>query len=244
MTSAMKPVVFRLPSAAEVASAAADEFYEKLEQILALKPEAHIVLTGGTVGIATLAAIGDHELAKSTNFSRVNFWWGDERYVASDSPDRNAGQARSALLRKIAIDESKIHEFPSTDAGLTLDAAAELFTEHVLAVAPEFDLVFMGMGPDGHICSLFPGKPTPPAGALVIAEHNSPKPPAERLSFTYEAINNAEEIWFLVAGSDKQEAVSVAFGDSPESLPVGRVRGTSKTVWFVDAGAANATWGC
>lgn len=240
----MKPVVFRLPSAAEVASAAADAFYEKLGQILAHKPEAHIVLTGGTVGIATLAAIGDHELAKSTNFSRVNFWWGDERYVASDSAERNAGQARSALLRKIAIDESKIHEFPSTDAGQTLDAAAELFTEHVLAVSPVFDLVFMGMGPDGHICSLFPGKPTPPAGALVIAEHNSPKPPPERLSFTYEAINNAEEIWFLVAGSDKQEAVSVAFGDSPESLPVGRVRGTSKTVWFVDAGAANATWGC
>lgn len=244
MTSEMKPVVFRLPSAAEVASAAADAFYEKLGQILAHKPEAHIVLTGGTVGIATLAAIGDHELAKSTNFSRVNFWWGDERYVASDSAERNAGQARSALLRKIAIDESKIHEFPSTDAGQTLDAAAELFTEHVLAVSPVFDLVFMGMGPDGHICSLFPGKPTPPAGALVIAEHNSPKPPPERLSFTYEAINNAEEIWFLVAGSDKQEAVSVAFGDSPESLPVGRVRGTSKTVWFVDAGAANATWGC
>lgn len=240
----MNPVVFRLPSAAEVASAAADAFYEKLGQILAHKPEAHIVLTGGTVGIATLAAIGDHELAKSTNFSRVNFWWGDERYVASDSAERNAGQARSALLRKIAIDESKIHEFPSTDAGQTLDAAAELFTEHVLAVSPVFDLVFMGMGPDGHICSLFPGKPTPPAGALVIAEHNSPKPPPERLSFTYEAINNAEEIWFLVAGSDKQEAVSVAFGDSPESLPVGRVRGTSKTVWFVDAGAANATWGC
>jgi len=244
MTSAIKPVVFRLPNAGEVASAAADAFYEKLGQILARKPEAHIVLTGGTVGIATLAAIGDHKLAKSTNFSRVNFWWGDERFVASDSPDRNAGQARLALLRKIAIDESKIHEFPSTDEGLTLDAATEVFTEHVLAVAPEFDLVFMGMGPDGHICSLFPGKPTPPAGVLVIAEHDSPKPPPERLSFTYEAINNAEEIWFLVAGSDKQEAVSVAFGESPESLPVGRVRGKSKTVWFVDSGAGNATWGC
>jgi 6-phosphogluconolactonase len=244
MTSAIQPVVFRLPNAGEVASAAADAFYEKLGQILARKPEAHIVLTGGTVGIATLAAIGDHELAKSTNFSRVNFWWGDERFVASDSPDRNAGQARLALLRKIAIDESKIHEFPSTDEGLTLDAAAEVFTEHVLAIAPEFDLVFMGMGPDGHICSLFPGKPTPPAGVLVIAEHDSPKPPPERLSFTYEAINNAEEIWFLVAGSDKQDAVSVAFGDSPESLPVGRVRGKSKTVWFVDSGAGNATWGC
>lgn len=244
MTAETKPVVFRLPNAAEVATAASDAFYLKLAQILAKKPEAHIVLTGGTVGIATLAAIGDHKLAKSTDFSRVNFWWGDERFVASGSPDRNAGQAKVALLNKISAVDSKIHEFPSTDDAQTLDQAAAAFVEHVRAVAPQFDLVFMGMGPDGHICSLFPGKPTPPAGALVIAEPDSPKPPAERLSFTYEAINNAEEIWFLVAGSDKQEAVSVAFGDSPELLPVGRVRGKSKTVWFVDDGAGNATWGC
>jgi len=244
MTSAAKPIVFRLPNAGEVAAVAADAFYEKLAGILAVKAEAHVVLTGGTVGIATLAAIGDHKLAKATDFSRVNFWWGDERFVASDSPDRNAGQARSALFKKIAVDESKIHEFPSSDSGLNLDEAAKVFTDHFLAVAPHFDVVFMGMGPDGHICSLFPGKPTPPTGIQVIAEHNSPKPPPERLSFTYEAINNADEIWFLVAGSDKQEAVAVAFGDSPEALPVGRVRGNSKTVWFVDDGAGSATWGC
>ena len=244
MVAPFKPVVYRLPTAGEVASAAADAFYKKLDEILATKPQAHVVLTGGTVGIATLAAIGDHELAKATNFSRVNFWWGDERFVASESPDRNSGQARAALLKKIAVDESKIHEFPSADEGLTLDAAARLFAEHFSAVAPQFDLVFMGMGPDGHICSLFPGKPTPPVGVSVIAEHNSPKPPPERLSFTYEAINTADEIWFLVAGSDKQEAVSVAFGDEPESLPVGRVHGKLKTVWFVDDGAGSATWGC
>lgn len=244
MTAEIKPVVFRLPNANDVALAASDAFYLKLEQILAEKPEAHIVLTGGTVGIATLAAIGDHKLAKLTNFSDVHFWWGDERFVASDSPDRNAGQARNALLRKINASEANIHEFPATDSGLTLDEAALSFAAHVELAAPEFDLVFMGMGPDGHICSLFPGKPTPPVGAQIIAEHNSPKPPPERLSFTYEAINNAEEIWFLVAGSDKQDAVSVAFGDSPESLPVGRVRGKSKTIWFVDDGAGSATWGC
>ena len=244
MMSSVQPIVYRLPNAGEVANAAADAFYEKLEKLFEVKPEVHVVLTGGTVGIATLAAIGDHELAKATDFSRVNFWWGDERFVASDSPDRNAGQAKSALLRKINVSQEKIHEFPSTDSDLTLDDAAEVFAEHFAAISPEFDIVFMGMGPDGHICSLFPGKPTPPAGTKVIAEHNSPKPPPERLSFTYEAINDASEVWFLVAGADKQDAVAVAFGDAPESLPVGRVHGKSKTIWFVDSGAGNATWGC
>ena len=100
------------------------------------------------------------------------------------------------------------------------------------------------MGPDGHINSLFPGKPAPAPGALVIAEHDSPKPPPQRLSFTYEAMNAADEIWFTVAGADKADAVSIAFGDDPTSLPVGRVRGVSKTVWFVDQTAGNTTWGC
>jgi len=244
MSTSNQPVVYRLPDANGVAQAAANAFYEKLAEVLRHKPEAHVMLTGGTVGIATLAAIGDHELASTAEFKRVNFWWGDERYVAADSPDRNAGQAQKALFSKISIDTTKIHEFPSTDSGLTLDEAAIQFANHVARVVPTFDIVFMGMGPDGHICSLFPGKQTPPAGLHIIAEHDSPKPPPERLSFTYEALNAADEIWFVVAGSDKQDAVSVAFGDSPQSLPVGRVRGKTKTVWFVDNAAGNATWGC
>jgi 6-phosphogluconolactonase len=78
----------------------------------------------------------------------------------------------------------------------------------------------------------------------IVAEHDSPKPPPQRLTFTYEAMNAADEIWFTVAGADKADAVNVAFGDDPTSLPVGRVHGVKRTVWFVDQTAGQTTWGC
>lgn len=240
----MSLLVNRFKDGQSVAKNAAEAFFVKLDEVLAAKAEASVAITGGTVGIATLAEIAAHQRAASFDFNRVNFWWGDERFVASDSDDRNAVQAHKALFSKISIDPSKLHPFPSADNGLTLDAAAAQFAAYVAEVQPHFDLVFLGMGPDGHINSLFPGKPAPAPGALVIAEHDSPKPPPQRLSFTYEAMNAADEIWFTVAGADKADAVSVAFGDDPTALPVGRVRGVSKTVWFVDQTAGNTTWGC
>ena len=196
----------------------------------------NIVLTGGTVGILTLAKLRDI----AVDYSKVHLWWGDERFVAKDSADRNELQARTALIDHIAIDASHLHPFPASDEGMDLDEAAVAFSEQVANV--KFDVLLLGIGPDGHIASLFPGKNA--KGSLVVAEHNSPKPPPQRLSLSYDVINCAREVWFTVAGADKQDAVAVAFGDNPESLPVGRVRGTDKTIWFVDATAGTKTWGC
>ena len=240
----MTVVVNRFKDGNSVARAVSEAFFVKMDEILANKPEAHVAITGGTVGISTLAEIAANERATTFDFNRVNFWWGDERFVASDSGDRNAVQAHNALFSKIKIDSNRLHPFPSADNELTLDDAAALFAGYVGEVNPHFDLVFLGMGPDGHINSLFPGKPMPAAGVQIIAEHDSPKPPPQRLSFTYEAMNAADEIWFTVAGADKADAVNVAFGDEPTSLPVGRVHGKVKTVWFVDQTAGTTTWGC
>lgn len=240
----MTTVVNRFKDGSSVARNAAEAFFVKMDEVLASKPQAHVAITGGTVGIATLAEIAENARAATFDFNRVNFWWGDERFVAATDGDRNSVQADKALFSKISIDASKLHPFPSADNGLTLDEAASQFAAYVATVRPHFDLVFLGMGPDGHINSLFPGKPTPAAGVQIIAEHDSPKPPPQRLSFTYEAMNAADEIWFTVAGADKAEAVNVAFGDEPTSLPVGRVHGRLRTVWFVDQTAGATTWGC
>ena len=240
----MSVLVNRFKDGQSVARNAAEAFFVKMDEVLANKSEANVAITGGTVGIATLAEIALNERAASFDFNRINFWWGDERFVASDSADRNSVQAHNALFSKIQIDPSKLHQFPSADNGLTLDEAAAQFAAYVEDVRPHFDLVFLGMGPDGHINSLFPGKPTPAPGVQIIAEHDSPKPPPQRLSFTYEVMNAADEIWFTVAGADKADAVNVAFGDDPTSLPVGRVHGRIKTVWFVDQTAGATTWGC
>jgi 6-phosphogluconolactonase len=240
----MSTIVNRFKDGSSVARNAAEAFFVKLDEVLSVKAEAQVAITGGTVGIATLAEIAANERAATFDFNRVNFWWGDERFVAATDADRNSLQAHKALFSKISIDASKLHPFPSADQGLSLDEAAEQFSEYVAELRPHFDLVFLGMGPDGHINSLFPGKPDPAAGVQIVAEHDSPKPPAQRLTFTYEAMNEADEIWFTVAGADKADAVNVAFGDDPSSLPVGRVHGKLRTVWFVDQTAGATTWGC
>jgi len=235
-------VVNRFKDAESLAKGAAEEFVTRLAQLLEELPEVHVQVTGGTIGIATLAAIADREDAHLLDWSRVHVWWGDERFVETDSPDRNSVQAHNAMLKKLP--KTNLHPFPASDEGMTLDEAANFFSAEVASLKPKFSIAFVGVGPDGHICSLFPGKPEVEPGVLVIAEHDSPKPPPQRLSFSYEAMNSVDEIWFVIAGADKQDAVSVAFGDNPKQLPVGRVQGKSKTVWFVDQSAGNKTWGC
>lgn len=237
-----KVVVNRFKDADSLARGAAEEFVTRLAELLSELPEVHIQLTGGTIGIATLAAIAEREDAHLLDWSRVHIWWGDERFVEAESSDRNAVQANKTMLSKLP--PASLHEFPASDEGMTLDEAANFFAAEVAAIKPHFSLALVGMGPDGHICSLFPGKPAIAAGVQVIAEHDSPKPPPQRLSFSYEAMNAVDEIWFVIAGADKQDAVSAAFGDEPESLPVGRIQGRIKTVWFVDQSAGNKTWGC
>ena len=232
----MRPIVNRFTDADAVATGAAEEVVARLTELLAEKDQVNLVVTGGTVGILTLAKLRD----LSMDWSNVHIWWGDERFVEKNSADRNELQAKNALLDHIAIASENLHPFPASDEGLTLDEAAEAFRSEVAGV--EFDVLLLGIGPDGHIASLFPGKNA--EGDLVVAEHDSPKPPPQRLSLSYAAINSANEVWFTVAGADKAGAVATAFGDDAESLPVGRVRGVQKTVWFVDATAGAATWGC
>ncbi|MBP6043580.1 MAG: 6-phosphogluconolactonase [Rhodoluna sp.] len=240
----MSRVVNRFKDGESLAKSAAEAFVTKLAVLISEKPLVNIMLTGGTIGIATLSAIAEREDAHLLDWSKVHIWWGDERFVAADSTDRNAVQARKAMLDRLPVTEANIHEFAANDGLITLDEAASLFAAELASIKPHFDMAFVGMGPDGHICSLFPGKNQPEQGALVIAEHYSPKPPPQRLSFSYEAMNAVDELWFVVAGADKSSAVATVFGDEPESLPAGRVRGVKKTIWFVDQTAATQTWGC
>jgi 6-phosphogluconolactonase len=236
--------VNRFKDASEVAAFAAEYFVTRLGKLLADKASVNVMLTGGTVGIATLAAIAEREDAHLLDWSRVHVWWGDERFVAASSADRNAVQARNALLGKIAIAESNIHEFPSADQGLDLDHAANLFSAEFQLLKPHFDLAFVGMGPDGHVCSLFPGHSLPAAGVMVIAEHDSPKPPPQRLSFSYEAMNSIDELLFVIAGADKSGAIRQVFDDQAEKLPAAMISGRQKTIWFIDQTAGAQTWGC
>ena len=238
-----RPIVNRFKDGASVAQAVAEDLFTFVKDGLADGKTLNLALTGGTVGIASLAASKAYPY-NELPLERLHIWWGDERFVASDSDDRNALQARKAWLDALNLPKSNIHEFPSTDSGMTAPAAAKAFENDFSTRGISFDLMLMGMGPDGHIASIFPGLTSFDRAGMVFAELDSPKPPKERLSFNYEVINSASQIWFTVAGADKAEAVNSVFSETLEQLPAARVQGKEKTVWYVDQTAGNLVWGC
>lgn len=176
---------------------------------------AHISLTGGTMGIAVLAGIAENPLRATVDWSKVHFWWSDERFVETGHADRNEQQAKDALLSQLDLPSGNLHIMGASDTFETPEAAAEAYTAELARYAPEgetgplFALTLLGMGPDGHIASLFPDREEIlDADGIAIAIHNSPKPPPTRVSLTLPVINYSERIWFLIAGSDKAGATS------------------------------------
>lgn len=237
--------VFSTPEA--TADALATAIVDTLADVLAAQSEAHLVLTGGTMGIKALESIAALPKTEELPWERVHIWWGDERWVAADSPDRNDKQADDALLTGLALRPENIHRMPSTDCGDDLDEAALSYGE-VLHRAegsskktPEFDILLLGIGPDGHIASLFPGRAQvydKQQGAVPV--YDSPKPPPERISMTLPTINRAKRIWLVAAGSNKATAVHLALrGLWFVDLPASGARGTIETRWFVDSEAAS-----
>jgi 6-phosphogluconolactonase len=227
-------VISNLAGANDVAKRAAKDLASELGRLLESQQCVTLVLTGGTVGIRVLSELAT--LFYGFDLSRLQIWWGDERFVESDSTDRNAVQAREALLSRVSIPEENIHEMPSIEDG-NLEAASEAFSEKFNSENPHFDIVLLGMGPDGHVASLFPNSMPIRHGNWVVSEPDSPKPPQQRISLSNEALSSARQVWFLVAGKDKAPAVSRVF--EGENLPATRVSGKELTKWYLDQEAAS-----
>jgi 6-phosphogluconolactonase len=248
-----EPVLHVHPDQEILAAAAARRLVGRLAIAQRERGEATVVLTGGTLGINTLKAIAAEPSRTDVDWSRVNFWWGDERFVAKNSPDRNELQARQALLDLVEVDESRVHPFGSADEYATPFEAADAYADELREAArleagdgaqmpvPTFDVLLLGVGPDAHIASLFPEM----AGIreeerTVVGVENSPKPPPERVSLTLPAINSAAEIWLVVAGDDKAGAVGLALaGAGPVQVPAAGPKGRQETLWMLDQAAAS-----
>lgn len=231
---------------AELTAAVGGRVIRTARRTLAAQASMNIVLTGGSVGIGVLAAINESPERDEIDWSRVHFWWGDERWLATGHAERNDQQARDALLSHLSIPAANLHPFPAADNGRELDAAAEHYAAELASAAdegqtlPHFDLLLLGVGPDGHIASLFPDRPElMDAPGPVVAVRNSPKPPPERLSLTLGAINSAERVWLVLAGGDKASALGLALaGASRYQVPAAAAEGRRRTVFFVDEDAA------
>ena len=229
-----------------LAGAVAARFITKSVDLINEFGEVTVVLTGGTMGSAVLEAINTSPARDTIDWSRVNVWWGDERWLPAGDPERNETQARDALLDHVALDAARVHPFAASDGPLDLDAAAAAYAAELSEHAgrggplPWFDITFLGVGPDGHVASLFPEKPgIRETDATVISVRNSPKPPPERLSLTLPVINSSARVWLVLAGPDKAAALGLTLaGASINEVPAAGVEGRRRTLFFVDAEAA------
>jgi 6-phosphogluconolactonase len=225
-----------LENPALLAMAAALEIAEEIKRLLEHKPRVRLVLTGGTLGIRILKDLR----ALKIPVAKLDVFFGDERFVPLDDSDRNEHQALEAWPELLA---ARLFRFPDSIGTLELarDEFDSLITRELgplARVEAMFDILILGMGPDGHVASLFPGHQHPEA--WIVAETDSPKPPAQRLSFSYQALNRSEKVWFLVSGEAKAAVTRSIFNDPACELPAAKITGRSATNWFLDQEVSRA----
>ena len=201
-----------------------------IEKGLKLKNAFHLVLTGGTLGTLISETLIKEFNADVDAFKGLHIWFSDERFVERTSIERNAFPFEGALLNK----NIQVHQGLASDQVASIEEAVN---DYALALENvDLDLNILGLGPDGHVASLFPGLADIDDRQSVCAITDSPKPPAIRLSFTMKQINSAQEVWIVAAGESKAEAVTkIIEGDL--SIPASYVRGNSHTRLIVDTEA-------
>lgn len=229
---------------AVLAAWVAERLLARVATLQAAGTSPHVALTGGTIADAMHREVARQHSRPGVahvDWRRVHLWWGDERWVPSESPDRNAGQAHHAMLASLPVPAEHVHEMAAADGSRTLAEGVSAYAEELAMHWPGvFDVVLLGVGPDGHVASLFPGsRQLDVTGDLVAAVTDSPKPPPERITLTLPALNRANDVWFLASGGEKAPAVAAAAASPETSLPAARVRGRVSTTWFLDAAAAS-----
>ncbi|MCG2798330.1 MAG: 6-phosphogluconolactonase [Cellulomonas sp.] len=247
----MNRQVVVLPDADALARSTASRLMLALIDSQSEHTPVHIALTGGGAGTATLAAAALDPLSELVDWSAVHLWWGDERFLPDGDPERNETSARRALLDPLGerLPAANVHPVPGPGPGVPdVEASADAYRDELAGwavpgeVLPRFDVLMLGVGPDAHVASLFPGLPGPVTDdALVVAVHGSPKPPPLRVSLTFPAIRSAQRVWLVAAGAEKADAVAAALraDADPAQVPAAGAVGRSSTLWLLDAAAAS-----
>ncbi|OQX30260.1 MAG: 6-phosphogluconolactonase [Candidatus Sedimenticola endophacoides] len=224
----MSPLAWTLlDDAGAVAAAACERIARAADEAIALRGAFHLVLAGG----ATPRRAYEQLAGTTQAWHRWHLYFGDERCLPAIHPDRNSRMVECALTSRVPIPAGQIHPIPAERGA---DAAAGHYARTITAALP-FDLVLLGIGEDGHTASLFPGRRFAET-ALVVAEHDAPKPPPERVSLNYPALNACRALLFLVTGAGKQQ--TVAQWRDGRSLPAAAIRPRGGGEVLVDREAA------
>lgn len=245
------------PSADLLAQATADRLVLAALDAQSLRSPVHLVLTGGRIGTRVAEAFLSSPLLAALDVANLHLWWGDERFRPHGHEERN-DTAVLGVLADGPIPAANVHAVPGPDQVADPEAAATAYAAELATFAPAgqaypaFDVLLLGVGPDGHVASLFPGHPALAARGATVGVHGSPKPPPERVSLTQEAIDGARRVWLVAAGAEKAEAVAAGTralartgttgtgpsGTEGEPLPCARVHGSEETLWLLDVAAA------
>lgn len=229
----------------ELSEAAAGAFTALANQAIAERGRFLVSLSGGSTPMKLYARLA----SASVDWSRVHFFWGDERCVPVDDPGNTYGVMRGIFFDKIGTTNiHRVESDPSTGSGQRLEpaSAAQAYAHTLSGFAdapfefPRFDLVLLGMGDDGHTASLFPGSPIEVNSSTIAVTAHYQDRPANRVSLTPKVFNQAREIWFLVTGAGKAEMLrNVIKGErNLELYPAQRIQPTNgHLVWMIDEAA-------
>ena len=238
------------PDAAAVCRAAAEEFVRAASEAIRVRGRFAAALSGGSTprGLYALLADDGGPFKGRVDWSRVHFFWGDERCVPSDHPESNYRMARESMLEKLSPPTENVHRIPTElvdpeKIASSYEADLRRFFRPAAEEPPRFDLVLLGMGPDGHTASLFPHTEALGDRGRFVAANWVEKLRAHRVTLTLPVINNARSVLFLVAGGDKARALDAVLRGPrrPEALPAQAVRPVDGDLWwFVDRAASPA----
>jgi 6-phosphogluconolactonase len=245
---AAKPQILVHDDTDELAAAFAARLITRLTDIQLTGRVPSVVLTGGSVAYVVYAAVVASPARDIVDWSRVDFWWGDERFVPDGSEDRNAGQARASFLDHLPVDPARVHVMEPSDGRYAddVDAAAAGYADELRQATPLadtdrplFDILILGIGQNGHCASLMPGSAALRATDPVVAVRDSPKPPPTRISLTLGPLGRADELWWIAVGQDKAGPVRDAVnGADVSEVPAAGPKGISRTLWMLDRAAA------
>lgn len=228
--------VVRLTDVAEVADVVASRFLDRIVELQKAKGVVHVCLTGGTTANIVYERFAELAPDSELDAELLQLWWSDERFLPATDPERNSLQAVTRLARTVAIKSADIHMMPAADGRLDPhECAAEYAAE---LADTTFDITLLGIGPDGHVGSIFPNHQSFEATTrTVIGVTEAPKAPSERVTLTIPALNRSDELWFIANGTSKADVIARAIARD-KSIPAAHPRGQVSTWWFVDAKAA------
>lgn len=231
------------PAPAELFAAAGDEFFTIIRAALAATGSASIALSGGSTPRTLYSLIAERAIQDPAlhgiDWRAVHFFLGDERYVPANDKDSNYRMVRESLLSNGVLGSARVHrvqtELPAQEAAAGYETELR---QYFGAGTPKFDLILLGLGPDGHTASLFPQSTGLAVMDRLVITNQGPQEKT-RITLTYPVLNNANEVLFLVSGKEKSEAMARVFekGD----VPAAAVKPRGRLLWYADTDAAAET---